>query len=204
MDIIILGLLLLKNRTIYEIRKAIETVFTSMTSNSMGSIQAAVKRLLDHEMISFDAFIEDKSGNKVYKKVYRITEIGKSYFLSEIQTPMKYKEKNMELIKFFYMGFAPHAKRVELINTYITELQNEKKRLEQIQKTTQGTHIEDYLSDTDIKKIAGTDTSKDLLPMLQDIAQFQYATLNLSIEKIDFEIQWFEQFRNQYRVSEVE
>lgn len=46
MDKIILGLLMLKKLTIYELRSIIEMNFTSMCSNSMGSIQAAIKSCL--------------------------------------------------------------------------------------------------------------------------------------------------------------
>ncbi len=192
MDIIILGLLMIKNCTIYEMRKTIETVFTSISSNSMGSIQASIKKLLHKKMIIFDEFVE----NSVNKKVYCITDIGKSYFFSEIQIPMKHKEKNMELNKLFFMGFVPKDKRIELIEAYITELLEERKWLEQIQTTVQETNtMEDHLDNINIQKIVTAKDSKDLLLQLQDIAQFQYATLSLSIEKVDFEIQWFEQFK---------
>lgn len=134
--------------------------------------------------------------------MYCITDIGKSYFFSEIQIPMKYKEKNMELNKFFFMGFVPQEKRIELIDAYIAELLNERKSLKQVQKVVQGTNIEDYLDNVNIQNMIGTDDSTDLLSILQDIAQFQYATLNLSIEKVDFEIQWFERFKNNYNKGE--
>lgn len=46
MDNIILGLLLLENRTIYQLRERIRKGMDLMYSSSMGSIQAAIKKLL--------------------------------------------------------------------------------------------------------------------------------------------------------------
>lgn len=43
MDIIILGLLMIQNCTIYEMKKVIEKNFGNISSSSIGSMQAAVK-----------------------------------------------------------------------------------------------------------------------------------------------------------------
>ena len=91
MDIIILGLLMIQNFTIYEMKKVIEKNFGNISSNSIGSMQAAVKKLLSNNMICFSEYVE----NSVNKKIYEITNEGKKYFLSSISTPMRYKEKNM-------------------------------------------------------------------------------------------------------------
>ena len=47
MDNIILGLLLMCNRTIYQLRERIDKGISLMYSSSMGSIQAAIKKLLN-------------------------------------------------------------------------------------------------------------------------------------------------------------
>ena len=53
MDTNILGLLMIGNWTIYEMRKMIETNFTSISSSSLGSMQTAIKKLLEMECITF-------------------------------------------------------------------------------------------------------------------------------------------------------
>ena len=131
--------------------------------------------------------------NSVNKKVYEITHEGKEHFLSAISEPMLYKEKNMELSKFFFMGFAPKSKRLELVTAYISELQKERIRLEQIKSAVE-THPdfdEDLLSKFKEKGAAEIQSVSDL----QDIAFFQLAMLDLSIAKIKFEIEWFENFK---------
>ena len=189
MDIIILGLLMIQNCTIYEMKKIIEKNFGSISSSSIGSMQAAVKKLLGKNMICFNESVE----NSVNKKVYEITHEGKEHFLSTISEPMLYKEKNMELSKFFFMGFAPKSKRLELIAAYVSELQKELIRLEQIKSAAeiQPEFNEDFISKLKEKGADEIQSVKDV----QEIAFFQLAMLDLSIAKIKFEIEWFENFK---------
>lgn len=189
MDIIILGLLMIQNCTIYEMKKVIETNFTNISSSSVGSMQAAVKKLLSKNMICFSEYVEDS----VNKKVYKITDEGKKYFFSSISEPMRYKEKNMELSKFFFMGFAPKSKRLELVEAYIAVLQEELFPLEQIKFATeiQPDFDENYLL---MLKEKGTLEIQSVVDV-KDIAFYQLAMLHLSIDKIKFEIQWFENFK---------
>lgn len=196
MDIIILGLLMIQNCTIYEMKKVIETNFTNISSSSVGSMQAAVKKLLSQNMIYFNEYVVDS----VNKKVYGITDEGKEHFLSSISEPMIYKEKNMELSKFFFMGFAPKSKRLELVKAYIAELQEQLAPLEQIKFATeiQPDFDEDYLSMLKEKGVVEIQTVSDI----KEIAFYQLAMLDLSIDKIKFEIQWFENFRNKIQKND--
>jgi len=189
MDLIVLGLLMIRNCTIYEMRKAIETNLTNISSNSIGSIQAAVKKLLGKNMIRFNEYVE----NSVNKKVYEITDEGKVYFYDSISKPMLYKEKSMELSKFFFMGFVEKSKRLTLIESYIEELENELATLEQVESAV------DSKPDFDESYVLALQekgaTSELTVTDVQEIALFQCAMLDLSIAKIKFEIQWFENFK---------
>ena len=196
MEIIVLGLLIIKESTIYEIRKIIETNFSAMSSNSMGSIQATVKKLLGNRMITYNEFVE----NSVNKKVYSVTTEGKAYFLDCVSTPMRYKERSMELSKLFFMGFAPRDSRADLLNAYISELKRERTRLEGVRLSTKS--VDDSVAEyINYLNSSGTMDSfnealnnSPLAENLKEIVLFQFAALDLSIAKIDFEIQWFEQF----------
>ena len=53
MEYIILGLLILSNRPIYQLRSRIDKGLNIMYSSSMGSIQAAIKKLMKNEYIDF-------------------------------------------------------------------------------------------------------------------------------------------------------
>jgi DNA-binding PadR family transcriptional regulator len=196
MEIIILGLLIIKECTIYELRKIIDIKLASMSSNSMGSIQAAVKKLLGNDMLAYSEFVE----NSVNKKVYKATEKGKVYFLDSISKPMRYREKNMELGKLYFMGFAPGSIRADLISAYISQLKEERAKYEELLILTQNRDaaVENYMEYLDaagskdsFKKMLDSESLED---GIRDIALFQYATLDFSIEKLEFEIHWFEQF----------
>lgn len=52
-DYIILGLLILSNRTIYQLRSRIDKGLNIMYSSSTGSIQAAIKKLLNNGYIDY-------------------------------------------------------------------------------------------------------------------------------------------------------
>lgn len=185
MEILLLGMLMLKQCTIYEMRKKIEQNFTSMSSGSMGSIQAAIRKLLIGGMITFREYVE----NGVNKKVYAITETGREHFYAGIQKPMAYKEKSMELVKFFFMGMVESDKRPALLRTYITELEKELTALMQIKRSA------DAMPDINNMVLAqmqeqgiGQSMSVD---EVRDIALFQMSTLELSITKISAELKWF-------------
>ncbi|MDH6364405.1 PadR family transcriptional regulator AphA [Enterococcus sp. PF1-24] len=171
MDIIILGILMMKKATIYEMRKLIDSHFTNISSNSLGSIQAAIKKLIAKDYIVFEEFVE----NSINKKKYAITESGRDYFLASVKTPMLYKEKNMELSKFFFMGFVGEKEWLGLIDVYIAELKSQLSKLKEIAESSEPRTAFD-------------------IQELQNIALFQYGTLDLSIAKIEFEINWFEKF----------
>ena len=197
MEIIILGLLMIKPGTIYEMKKFIDANLSSVCSSGTGSIQAVIKKFLGNGMISCSEYVE----NGVNKKVYELTSEGKNYFLDNLVKPMLYKEKNMELAKFFFMGFMPADKREALIDDYIRELETEKAKLERIRTNSPDVEaaISDYMeylkANSAVKAFEDTFQSISAIEIARDIAAFQFASLELSIEKLDFEINWFKKFK---------
>lgn len=122
MDNIILGLLLLQSRTIYQLRERIEKGLHLMYSSSMGSIQAAIKKLLKYGYIRYDETVE----NGKYKKIYSITDDGRQYFAEWINAPMDEQcAKNPELAKVYFMGFADKACRTETIRKHLSCLREQ-------------------------------------------------------------------------------
>ena len=82
MENIILGLLMLRSRTIYQLRKRIDEGLNLMYSCSTGSIQAAIKKLLQNGHITFS---EIKEKGKL-KKIYSITDSGRSSFKAWLES----------------------------------------------------------------------------------------------------------------------
>lgn len=188
MDFLILGLLMLKRFTVYEMRKHIEMNFTSMSSNSMGSIQAAIKKLLQYGRVRFNEYVE----NGVNKKMYEITDAGREYFLAGISKPMIHKEKNMELIKLFFMGLVESGKRPELLTAYIAELNKELAFLNEVKRRT---GAKPDIDDAYLAQIQ--ENAPELrfsLNELRDIAFYQAALLELAVAKTEAELTWFVSF----------
>lgn len=198
MDKIILGLLMIKQLTIYELRSIIETNFTSMCSNSMGSIQAAIKKLLELEMIVYEEFVE----NSVNKKFYTLTDAGRTSFLDWVQTAMLAgKMKDMELSKLFFMGFVPQQKRLALIESHLTELKKEREQLESIQGQDENAGKLEYLAyieknPAQKKHLMLATGQSDVQNGADDIINFELLTLQLGIDRINFEIDWFAKLRD--------
>ncbi len=131
MDNLILGLLFLSDRTIYQLRERIAKGLSLMYSDSMGSIQAAVKKLLGCGLIRYEEAVE----NGKYKKIYFITELGKQQFLSWVNTPMSIqKSKSPELSKLYFMGFSEEEGRAEMLEEYLSRLREQYGALEAVCK----------------------------------------------------------------------
>lgn len=129
MENIILGLLLLQPRTIYELRKRINSGLNLMYSCSTGSIQAAIKKLLQKNNIRFEAISE----NGKLKKKYYITESGKFYFNSWVNSSIEIDTAKIpELSKIYFMGFAKKEARIETIKKYLSDLKEKAVVLENI------------------------------------------------------------------------
>ena len=116
MDKIILGILMLHRMTAYELRNFIKNNFKSMYSDSLGSIQAALKKLFELEMVTFVELVE----KGVNKKRYSITETGREALIEWIKIPINTsKTKNYDLGKLFFMGYVSKKDQKTLIDKII-------------------------------------------------------------------------------------
>lgn len=121
MEYIVLGLLLLSDRTIYGLRDRIGKGLHLMYSSSMGSIQAALRKLLRQGYIRYREFAEKGR----HKKLYSVTESGKAYFQEWVNQPMAQENiKNPELAKIYFMGFADREMRIRNMERCLEDLKN--------------------------------------------------------------------------------
>ena len=126
MENIILSLLLLKSTTIYEMRTYIQKVLSTVCSDSLGSMQIAIKKLLEKGYVSVTEYVE----NNTLKKQYSITPEGVEYYKTWAGTPINIqKMKSMEVGKIFFLGIAPGERRVEFLKSYIADLEGEYEKL---------------------------------------------------------------------------
>lgn len=129
MENIILGLLMLQSRTIYQLRKRINDGLSLMYSCSTGSIQAAIKKLLRNGYIT----VSEAADKGKLKKLYSITESGKAYFNVWLNSPVESgAAKNPELAKIYFLGFADKNARIRLLEKHIADLKQMCADLEKI------------------------------------------------------------------------
>lgn len=179
MDNIILGLLLMCNRTIYQLRDRISKGINLMYSSSMGSIQAAVKKLLNCGYISYEEIID----NGKYKKIYCITESGKLHFYEWINAPIEEQNPKIpELAKVYFMGFSDKKNRETSIQQHLMYLKEQYNVLATICD--------------DVKNI-------DVLVEHKDILNYQFVSALYGKDIIKFNIDWFENLLEKMRNGEI-
>ena len=198
MDKIILGILMLHRMTAYELRNFIKNNVKSMYSDSLGSIQAALKKLFELEMVTFEELVE----KGVNKKRYSITETGREALIEWIKIPINTsKTKNYDFGKLFFMGYVSKKDQKTLIDKIIISMEEEyealKKLKESIDVEEESEEIENYLL-TDIEykeRIKNLDKGKELIENIKEISKFTLATLDYGIDVTAFNIEWFKKLK---------
>lgn len=160
MENIILGLLMLQARTIYELRKRIDEGLNLMYSCSTGSIQAAIKKLLKNGYICVSEISE---GGRL-KKLYSITDKGKTQFDLWVNSSIENNTyKNPELAKVYFLGFSKNENRIKMIEKHIADLQKIHAGLEMICKEGERTLTEMQGNDIFFYQLKTAEYGRDFL-----------------------------------------
>ena len=198
MDKIILGILMLRRMTAYELRNTIRDNFKSMCSDSLGSIQAALKKLLSLKMVTFEELVE----KGINKKRYAITDIGEKVLMEWIKIPIDIsKTKNIDMGKLLFMGYIPKNEQKNLINKIILSLEEEYSELKNLKESinfeNERLAIENYLlTDTEYQeRIKNLNKKNDVSKNIKEISKFTLATLDYGIDVVDFNIKWFKKLK---------
>ena len=201
MEHIILSLLLLKCMTIYEMRTYIQQNLSTVCSDSLGSLQTAIRKLLDKEYIDVKEYID----HNMLKKQYSATEKGVIYFKEWIGTPMKIeKMKNMEEGKFFFLGMASKEKRIAFLRDYIESLSAEYDKLCQIQQFIDNT--KDSVIETNIIRISkepvltehllNVSEETNLKEVVSNVYDYQIYMLEYGLARLREDITFYEKILN--------
>lgn len=198
MDKIILGILMLHRMTAYEMKNVIKNSFKSMCSDSLGSIQAALKRLFEREMVTFEEVVE----NGVNKKRYAITEAGQKELLEWLKIPIDTsKTRNADLAKLLFMGYVSKKEQEILIDKIILSLEEEYRSLLQLRESIdihgeQSQLEEDLNLDKQYRERMNSLYNKSKLSnKIKEISKFTLATLDYGIDTTEFNIEWFKRLR---------
>ena len=198
MENIILSLLLLKSMTIYEMRAFIHKNLGTVCSDSIGSIQSALKKLMEKECIT----IREYAQKGVLKKEYQITEAGIQQFREWIEVPMNLqKVKNMEEGKFFFLGLAPKEIRIASMKGYVESLRTEREKLWQIEEyigqiknNVIQMNVDRIKKEPDLQNhlldISGEDTLESIV---QNIYDYQLYDLQYGLKRLQEDILFYEE-----------
>ena len=189
MDKIILGILMLRRMTAYELRNTIRDNFKSMCSDSLGSIQVTLKKLLSLKMVTFEELVE----KGINKKRYAITDIGEKVLMEWIKIPIDIsKTKNIDMGKLLFMGYIPKNEQKNLINKIILSLEEEYSELKNLKESinfeNERLAIENYLlTDTEYQeRIKNLNKKNNVSKNIKEISKFTLATLDYGIDVVDF------------------
>ena len=198
MDKIILGILMLKRMTAYEIRNVIKNSFKLMCSDSLGSIQIALKKLHESGMVTCEELVE----KGINKKRYAITDTGQKVLMEWLKIPIDIsKTKNMDLGKLLFMGYVSKEEQEKLIDQIIFSFEceyNELKALkDSINAEEERVVFENYLlTDSEyFDRIKGLHEFDNISQNISEISKFTLTALDYGIETVAFNMEWFKKLK---------
>jgi PadR family transcriptional regulator AphA len=168
MENVVLGLLIIQSLTLYELNRAFKQGISMFYSASYGSLQIAIRNLLNKGMLVFEEKV-DKGRNK---KVYSITEHGKDAFyqwmLDEI--PVN-KLEVTALSKVFFLGLIHDVEqRKQIVLEILTKIE---------------------LVQDELRKMNGEISQIEIPASYRDIFKYQLKTLDYGLGTHSFAREWF-------------
>ncbi|CAN7759139.1 PadR family transcriptional regulator [Paenibacillus sp. LjRoot153] len=130
-DKIILGLLLDGDKSSYDLKKSMESSTGFFYNSSQGSIQPALKKLIQNGHIQVT---EEHRGARI-KKVYSVTEEGEKAFLQWAGEPIALdKPRDPALVKMFFFNYVEDHQKLVLVEAYLREIETVETTLKMIQQ----------------------------------------------------------------------
>lgn len=167
MEFVILGLLLLRNMSQYDIRNALQQKVSPFYSASLGSIQAALKKLERNGHITCHDVVE----NGRRKKLYTVNSLGKQHFMDwMLSSIIPSRLEQDATTRLFFLGFMTPAERLSIMNEVIALLE---------------ATIQQY-------EAAFIEAKQKKVPEhLNEIAAYQFKTLELGLFYHQSMLEWF-------------
>ncbi|NJM05511.1 PadR family transcriptional regulator [Candidatus Gracilibacteria bacterium] len=167
MEFIILGLLMARERTLYELNKVLKTNITLFYSASFGSISSALGKLEAKQWVVLWETVE-RGRNK---KVFAITAAGQEAFRAWLASPIPgEKVREPALARLFFFGYLPPQARIAAVEQHLASLETLAATLTLLEQ-----------QNTDVPLPAAH----------QDLAVFQQLTLRYGKDYYAFSIAWY-------------
>jgi DNA-binding PadR family transcriptional regulator len=175
-DKIVLGLLAIRELSLYDMKKAMEQSTAYFYNASSGSIHPALKKLEKLGLIS----VREQTQGKRVRKLYSRTDEGAKVFSDWIEEPLKLSTiKDEAVLRMFFLGHQAGGVEKQLTD-YIKELNAQSAVMNGLLK-----HFSD----------------KEFPEHLKHIAWFQMRTLKFGLEYTDFCLQFMEETLRDYQAD---
>lgn len=197
MEYIILGLLLFKSMTVYEIRSYVQKNLTTICSDSLGSIQIAIKKLINKGYITTNEYLE----RGLVKKKHSITSLGVEHYKEWVGSPINIaKMTNMEESKFYFLGTASKEKRISFLKSYISSLKEQFNKLNVIKECSKGSkeitilaHLERVSNEPEITdNLSVVSEEKDIRNIFENTYTYQIYLLEYGLNRVKSDISFYE------------
>jgi len=197
MENIILSILLFKPMTVYEIRMYVQRNLNTICSDSLGSIQIAVKKLLRKGYITTFEYKE----RGLTKKCHSITKEGVEYYKTWIGSPINIaKMTNMEESKLYFLGIAPKEKRINFLKEYIQALKEQHNTLKMVKQISLerkdaniSTNLARISNEQEIKdNLADVSKETDLNALFKSTYSYQVYLLEYGLNRTKSDIAFYE------------
>lgn len=126
---IILGLLMEKSRTGYEINEVFKTIFSHFYRGSYGMIYPTLKKLQKQGLVEKDVIFQDGKPNK---NIFTITDKGKIQFYEYLSTSISLESRESEFLVRMYLG--EYVDKKVLIDWIKDEVQKKKELIAQLKR----------------------------------------------------------------------
>lgn len=131
MEHIILGLLILKSMTIYEMNGHFKHGLSLAYSASYGSLQNGLKKLLNQNLITVEATVDSGRQKKVYQINKAGEEVFKTWMLSEI--PL-HKLNTLLIAKLYFLDHLALEDQLLLVSHLIEQTEAKELHLMKLEK----------------------------------------------------------------------
>ncbi len=176
---VILGLLLYKKLSIYDMKKAIEQSVGFFYSSSYGNIHPAMKKLEAKGFVS----VQEKLVHGRNRKEYSITEEGIGQFQIWLSQDIKVgKIQDEGLLHLYFLAELKEDKRIELLNRYIEKLSEKVIELSEVENA--------------IRKIEVPDKYREAL-------NYRIITIDFGLKYYKFELTWYKDIINKIKRKEI-
>ncbi|QHI71707.1 PadR family transcriptional regulator [Aminipila terrae] len=121
LEYIILGFLMREEMSGYDLKQWMINCTSYFFDASFGSIYPALKRLEKKGYIKSSEVVESSK----FKKIYSITHMGKSHFLTWLEKPIIFsKTKQEHLVYFYFYQYLPKERAILNLKTFIIEVES--------------------------------------------------------------------------------